>query len=79
MLFLLAMEPLHRLFQRAQEAGLLHKVSKGCQTFRVSLYADDTAVFIKPTEYDWMVASHIMHLFAQASGLVSNMEKTSFY
>jgi hypothetical protein len=30
MLFLLAMEPLHRLFQKAQESNLLSIVSKGC-------------------------------------------------
>jgi hypothetical protein len=41
MLFLLAMEPLHRLFQKAQQLGLLENLNKACDTFRVSLYADD--------------------------------------
>jgi hypothetical protein len=52
MLFLLAMEPLQRLFQKAQERNFLAKVSKGCQGFKVSLYADDVAIFIKPTTND---------------------------
>jgi hypothetical protein len=46
------MEPLHRLFKKAQEIGLLHKLSKGCDAFRMLLYADDVAVFINPTEHD---------------------------
>jgi hypothetical protein len=52
MLFLLAMEPLHRLFKKAQKTNLLDKVRKGCHEFRISLYADDAAVFIKPTAKD---------------------------
>jgi hypothetical protein len=42
MLFLLAMEPLHLLFKKAQDLKLLEKVSRGCEAFRVSLYADDS-------------------------------------
>jgi hypothetical protein len=52
MLFLLAMKTLHGLFKKAQETNLLDKVSKGCHEFRILLYADDVAVFIKPTAKD---------------------------
>jgi hypothetical protein len=79
MVFLLAMEPLHRLFQRAQEENLLSKVSNGCQAFRVSLYADDVVVFIKPTVKDLQATNAILDIFAKASGLTINMEKTQFY
>jgi hypothetical protein len=79
MMFLLAMEPLHILFKKSQESELLDKVSKGCQSFSVSLYADDARVFIKLTEHERMVTSCILQLFSQASGLVSNMKKLSFY
>jgi superfamily II helicase len=79
MVFLLAMEPLHRLFQRAQEENLLSKVSNGCQAFRVSLYADDVVVFIKPTVKDLQATNAILDIFAKASGLTTNMEKTQFY
>jgi hypothetical protein len=48
MLFLLAMEPLHMLFKKAQDVGLLQKLSPLCDTFRVSLYADDAALFLNP-------------------------------
>jgi hypothetical protein len=49
MLFLLAMEPLHRLFQKAQQVGLISSLSRACDSI-ASLYADDAAVFIKPIE-----------------------------
>jgi hypothetical protein len=79
MMFLRAMEPLHRMFLNAQERGLLGVVSKGCQAFRVSLYADDDAVFIKPTPEDLCVTNNILKIFAEASGLVTNMKKIHFY
>jgi hypothetical protein len=79
MLFLLVMEPLHILFSKAQDMGLLQRVSKGCQAFRVSLYGDDAAVFIKPTFEDLVVANCILQLFVEASGLVTNMTKTLFF
>jgi hypothetical protein len=79
MLFLLAMEPLHRLFQRAQQDGLISSLSRGCDSFRASLYADDASVFIKPTEQEVQVTDCIIEIFAQASGLVTNMTKTVFF
>jgi hypothetical protein len=79
MLFLLAMEPLHRLFRKALEFGLLTRVSKGCEIFRVSLYADDAVIFIKPTTQDLNVTNCILNLFAEASGLATNMDKTQFF
>jgi hypothetical protein len=46
--FLLAMEPLHLLFKKAHEDNLLHKLRHTCDTCKVSLYADDVALFIRP-------------------------------
>jgi hypothetical protein len=73
------MEPLHKLFKRAQEWGVLNKLSKGCDTFRVSLYADVAALFINLTEHDWSTTNHILNIFADASGLATNLSKTEFY
>jgi hypothetical protein len=63
MLFLLAMEPLHRLFIKAQQDGLLETVSTCCENFRMSLYADDAAVFIRPTIHDLQVTNCILQKF----------------
>lgn len=79
MIFLLAMEPLHRLFRRAREQDLLQKINHSCDAFRVSLYADDAAVFIKPSVQDLMITNCILNIFQEASGLVTNMSKTEYY
>jgi hypothetical protein len=78
MIFILAMEPLHKLCQKAQQISLLSKLSKGCESFRVSLYADDATVFIKPSKQDLLVIKNIMSIFFEASGLKINMDKTQF-
>jgi hypothetical protein len=73
------MEPLHRLFRKAQELGMLSTISDGCDMFRMSLYADDVAVFIKPTKHDLEVTNYILSIFTEASGLTTNLDKTQFY
>jgi hypothetical protein len=79
MLFLLAMEPLHRLCQKAQQMGILSRVSKSCEVFRVFLYPDNVAVFIKPTEQDHSSIKAILQIYSQTSGLHVNMDKTHFF
>jgi hypothetical protein len=37
MLFLLGMEPLHKMFRKAQNMGILTKLSRNCDMFRMSL------------------------------------------
>jgi hypothetical protein len=64
MLFLLAMEPLHKLIAKAQQKGLLSRLSNICDSFRMSLYADDAAIFINPTLQDLKATIHIMSIFA---------------
>jgi hypothetical protein len=79
MLFLLAMEPLHMLFRKAQEAHLISSLSPHCDTLRVALYANDAAMFLKPCAREMEVLHNILQLFADASGLVTNMTKNQFY
>jgi hypothetical protein len=79
MLFLLAIESLHRLVKKAREMGMLSRADKCCETFRISLYADAAALFIKPTEHDLAVTNNILAIFAEASGLITNLNKTKFY
>jgi hypothetical protein len=76
MLFLLAIEPLHRLFGKAQSLNLLGSLTR---SFRMSLYVDDVAVFIKPSEYELIITNLILNTFAEASGLVTNLNKTEFF
>jgi hypothetical protein len=60
MLFLLAMEPLHRLFQKVQDLQLLDKLTKSCEAFRMSFYADHGALFIRPSEKEFLITIHIL-------------------
>jgi hypothetical protein len=79
MLFLLSMEPLHRLFYKAQHDGLLSKLNNGCDRFIVSLYTDDVAMFIRPTAMEVAVTEFILQLFAKAGGIVTNLDKIEFF
>jgi hypothetical protein len=59
--------------------GMLTKLGKTCEAFKISLYADDAAVFIKPTERDLCITNQILSIFAESSGLDTNMGKTDFF
>jgi hypothetical protein len=79
MLFLLAMEPLHKLISKAQEMNLLNRLSRECDSFRMPLYVDDVALFISTSERDFRVATEILEIFAAASGLNTNIVMTEIY
>jgi alpha-D-ribose 1-methylphosphonate 5-triphosphate synthase subunit PhnH len=78
MLFLLAIESLHRLFQKNHELSLLGNLSKACESFRASFYDDDVVVFLSPSVQEVQTAETILDIFAKASGLVTNMAKAHF-
>jgi len=52
MLFILVMDVLNWLVTRAAEAGLLKPLSRRPIQHRISLYADDVALFIQPSASD---------------------------
>jgi len=77
LLFVLAIDPLPRLLSVATELGLLNKI-RGCAArFRASLYTDDAAIFIKPDKKDIKNLTHLLCNFGEASGLNTNLAKTS--
>jgi hypothetical protein len=45
--------------------------------FRVSIYADDVAMFIKPDPQELEAVQQILNTFGQASGLLTNLRKSS--
>jgi hypothetical protein len=51
-LFVLAIDPLQQLIDQATHRKLLSKLGAKAARFRASLYADDAAIFIKPTRKD---------------------------
>jgi hypothetical protein len=74
MLFVVAMEVLNRMISAADAHGMLNPLPSRLIRNRASLYADDLVVFLLPVETDLRCMRTILDLFADASGLVTNME-----
>ena len=79
LLFIIAMEPLQRMFDRAARDGLLTHMGGRVIKLRASLYADDAAVFFNPLKHEVQVVATILHMFGQASGLHINLSKCAVY
>ncbi|KAK1660876.1 hypothetical protein QYE76_049035 [Lolium multiflorum] len=76
-LFDLAIDPLHRLLEIATSVGILSKLKGKHCTFRASFYADDVALFLNPTQHDISGLGEILKAFGQATGLITNLTKSS--
>ena len=77
MLFILTMEPLHRLFERATRRGVLEPLARTSMKQRLSIFADDVVVFIKPKLVELEACKNILDLFGEAFGLRINMMKST--
>lgn len=77
LLFILCIDPLHRLLEAATMAGQLSPLPDTAVRMRTSLYVDDAVIFINParTEVDALLS--ILHLFGEATGLHVNLAKSS--
>jgi hypothetical protein len=79
LLFILAIEPLHRLFDLATVAGLLSPLRGRKARLRCSLYADDAAVFLNPVRAEMAHVHAILQNFGAVSGLHVNLAKSTVY
>lgn len=79
MLFILAMDPLQRILDKATQQGALSPIGAASIRIRTSLYADDAALFIRPTVSDICNVQHILQAFGEATGLKTNMQKSAMY
>ncbi|KAM0850125.1 hypothetical protein ACQ4PT_053287 [Festuca glaucescens] len=71
-LFVIAMEVVTLLICRATELGLLSRIGN-CNNFqRLSIYADDVVLFIKPTVQDLVTVRETLRVFGRVSGLNVN-------
>ena len=75
MLFILAMEPLQLMLNKATEQGLLTPICNRNAKIRVSMYADDAAIFLNPISDEVQVVHNILAAFGSASGLITNNAK----
>lgn len=77
MLFILVMDILCAMVKKASEEGLLQPLATRALQQRISLYADDVAIFLHPAAEDIGVTLDILQLFGEASGLQTNVQKSS--
>jgi len=77
MLFILVMDVLNRMFTRASEVGLLLPLSSRPIQHRISLYADDVAIFLRPNAADINLSLQLLDLFGEAAGLRTNVQKSN--
>jgi hypothetical protein len=76
MLFIIVMDVLGNLFRHAESRGLLHSLGAANVRSRLSMYADDVVLFVKPLDDDLVCTKLILDCFGEASGLVANMNKS---
>ena len=76
-LFILAIDPLQRLLNLAPEAGILSKVARDRARMRISLYADDAVIFLRPDKQEVKALARLLNLFGQVTGLQMNVHKSS--
>ena len=76
MLFILVMEMLQCLFQRAASLGVLSPPASQVIQHQCSLYADDVVLFVNPAAQDMITTKEILALFGDASGLHTNLQKS---
>jgi hypothetical protein len=76
-LFVCGMEVLSAAVVKLSELNLLETI-RGCNPVqRISLYADDVVVFLKPRMSDLIVMREMLQIFGGASGLRVNYAKSS--
>jgi mannosylglycoprotein endo-beta-mannosidase len=76
-LFILAMEPLHRILSLAADEGVLSRLRGRANDLRTSLYADDAVFFINPVKVELQAVRDILARFGEVTGLHVNFAKTA--
>ena len=71
------MEVFTVLVCKTLELGLLSPVGACTPVQRVSIYADDVALLVRPTLQDLVAVREILRIFGDASGLRVNYQKST--
>lgn len=71
------MDILTALFDKADQLGLLAPISPSLAGHRMYIYADDIVLFATPTTEDLSLITRILASFGEASGLRTNMPKST--
>lgn len=79
MLFILVMDILNLMVQKASDENLLQPLPSRHLPHRISLYADDVVLFLRPVASDIDLFLDITRLFGTTSGLRCNVQKRSVF
>jgi hypothetical protein len=79
MLFILVMDILSWLVQRVVEEDLLQPLCSKPLQHRISLYADDVVIFLRPDPPDLNLMLNILQLFGTTSCLMTNVHKSKVF
>lgn len=79
MLFIMIMEPLQRMFELVMTRGLLAPLARSRLKNRLSMFAHDVMIFVKPNEMDLNTCSSLLRVFGEALGLRVNLNKSVAY
>lgn len=79
MLFILGFDPLQRLIIKAIQNQILAAITARKVQATISMYGDDTAIFIAPRPEELKVLDEILQHFGEATGMSVNLEKTEVY
>ena len=71
------MDILNAIVQKANDMGLLQHLARQPLQHRVSLYADDVVMFLRPVATDIDLVMDILWVFGAATGLKTNFQKSS--
>jgi hypothetical protein len=77
MLFILVMDMLGHMVSKAAEDGMLHPLARRALQHRISLYAQVAVLFLCLEMTDIAITMDILRLFGVASGLKTNLQKSS--
>ncbi|KAK1685647.1 hypothetical protein QYE76_046495 [Lolium multiflorum] len=77
MMFLIDMEVLTKIIEKVVEAQLFSNLAGISPIQRLSVYADDVVVFLKPEVQELRALHEILRIFGEASGLHVNNRKTT--
>ncbi|XP_073360681.1 uncharacterized protein [Aegilops tauschii subsp. strangulata] len=77
LLFVIAMDALTTIIGKALEQRVLSAYRGISAWQRVSIYADDVALFVHPTITDLSFTKHALYIFGEASGLKVNYLKST--
>jgi hypothetical protein len=72
------MDVLNSIILKAESYGLLQPLLRRGIGQRISLYADDVVLFMHPVRSDLETVKQVLMVFGEASGLVTNLAKSSF-